>query len=182
MEKTTTTEPRKRGRPTCYTAELVAEICERLALGESLRSICRDDHVPTDACVRQWALEDRDGFYSRYAKARDLGLDAMADEIMDIADDGRNDWIEKQRKDGSSYIALDTEAVMRSRLRFDARRWYLSKLAPKRYGEKITQEITNPDGSLNQLSEDQIAERLLKIQRAAQARREASHDDGSDLV
>ncbi len=110
---------RKRGRPSIYTAELATAICERLAQGESLRSICRDEGMPTETTVRQWALDDREGFYSQYARARDMGLDAMADEVLAIADTDAG------------------EDVQRSRLRFDARRWYLSKLAPKRYGERL---------------------------------------------
>jgi len=110
---------RKRGRPSKYTPELATAICERLSRGESLRSICRDEGMPDEATVRQWALDDYQGFYSQYARARDLGLDAMADEVLAIADTDAG------------------EDVQRSRLRFDARRWYLSKLAPKRYGERL---------------------------------------------
>lgn len=110
---------RKRGRPSKYTPELATAICERLSRGESLRSICRDEGMPTETTVRQWALDDYQGFYPQYARARDLGLDAMADEVLSIADTDAG------------------EDVQRSRLRFDARRWYLSKLAPKRYGERL---------------------------------------------
>ncbi len=132
--------PRPPGRPSKFTPELANAICARLARGESLRSICRDEGMPTDETVRQWALDDLHGFSVQYARARDLGLDAMADEVFEIADDGRNDWIKRENKRGETYIALNDEAVARSRLRFDARRWYLSKLAPKKYGERVTHE------------------------------------------
>lgn len=82
--------------------------------------------MPTEATVRMWAADDREGFYSQYTRARDIGLDCVAEEVFEIADDGSDH--------------------QRDRLRFDARRWYLSKLAPKRYGDKITQEHTGADG------------------------------------
>lgn len=115
-----------RGRPSIYTSELADTICKALAEGKSLRSICRDEGMPTEATVRMWAADDREGFYSQYTRARDIGLDCVAEEVFEIADDGSDH--------------------QRDRLRFDARRWYLSKLAPKRYGDKITQEHTGADG------------------------------------
>ncbi len=60
----------------------------------------------------------------------------MAEEIVEIADDGRNDWMEVMSKDGESIgWRLNGEAVQRSRLRVDARKWLMSKLLPKKYGE-----------------------------------------------
>lgn len=115
-----------RGRPSIYTQQLADDICKALAEGKSLRSICRAEGMPTEATVRMWAADDREGFYSQYTRARDIGLDCVADEVFEIADGGKDH--------------------QRDRLRFDARRWYLSKLAPKRYGDKITQEHTGADG------------------------------------
>lgn len=103
-------------RPSKFSNALAGRICERLAEGESLRSICRDGAMPSASTVRLWVLKHGE-FSEQYARARDLGLDAMADEVLDIADNPGND-------------------VQAARLRFDARRWYLSKLAPKRYGDK----------------------------------------------
>jgi hypothetical protein len=61
----------------------------------------------------------------------------MADEIFDICDDGSNDWYEKQAKDGSTYMAFDNDHYQRSRLRVDTRKWFLSKVLPKIYGDKV---------------------------------------------
>ena len=115
-----------RGRPTLYTQEIADHICQKLAEGMSLRAICRSKGMPNEATVRQWAVDDREGFYSQYTRSRDIGLDCMADEVHEIAD-------------GDGDVARD-------RLRFDSRRWYLSKLAPKRYGDKLQQEVSGPDG------------------------------------
>lgn len=121
-----------RGRPSTYTPEIAAAICERLATGDSLRKICRDDGMPAEATVRQWAIENREGFYAQYVRARDLGLDAMADEILDISDDNSRDVAVDE--DGNEVINHDV--VNRARLRVDTRKWYLSKLAPKKYGDR----------------------------------------------
>lgn len=115
-----------RGRPSRYTTELAEQICKELAEGKSLRSICKAKGMPTEATVRLWAADDREGFYSQYTRARDIGLDCVADEVFEIADEG--------------------EDPQRDRLRFDARRWYLSKLAPKRYGDRVTTEHTGANG------------------------------------
>jgi hypothetical protein len=130
-------ETEKRGRPSQYTTEIALEICKLLSEGKSLRSICEDEKMPHESTVRTWARDDLHGFFTHYARARDIGLDSVADEVLEIADDGRNDWMEKKGRDGSTFVALNDEAIARSRIRFDARRWYLSKMAPKRYGDKI---------------------------------------------
>ena len=109
------------GRPSAYSDDIAALIIERLAAGESLRAICTEDEMPSEALVRKWVIQDEAGFGAQYARARDVGLDVLADQCMEIAD---------RQHEG-------TGAVARDRLRFDARRWYLSKLAPKRYGEKV---------------------------------------------
>lgn len=137
------TEP---GRPSIYTKELAEEICERLAAGESLRAICKDEGFPAESTVRGWVLDDKEGFSAQYARARDFYLDNMADEIIEISDDGSNDWMERELESGKIIDVLNHEHVTRSRLRVDTRKWYLSKLAPKRYGDKITQEHTGPEG------------------------------------
>lgn len=129
MTTTDNEAPRRpRGRPSVYTLEIAEEILSRLATGESLRSICRTPGMPTEAVVRGWVVDDRDGFAAPYARARDLGLDAMADEMLDISDEAVG---------STESGATDSGAVNRNRLRVDARKWYLSKLAPRRYGDKL---------------------------------------------
>ena len=118
----------ERGRPSIYTEELASRICERLAAGESLRSICRDDDMPDETTVRKWSLDQENPFYPQYRKARMVGYDRMSDDIIDIADD----------------IAGD---AARDRLRVDTRKWVLSKMLPKVYGDKTTTEVSGPDGA-----------------------------------
>lgn len=128
--------------PVTYTPKIAATICARLAAGESLRAICRSDGMPDESAVRQWVINNDHEFAPQYTRARDIGLDTMADEVFDIADDGTNDYAERVGKGGKKFMAFDAEHVARSRLRFDARRWYLSKLAPKKYGDHSSVDLT----------------------------------------
>lgn len=126
----------EKGRPSKYTKALAAQICERLAAGESLRAICRDESMPGETTVRRWALDDLHGFSAQYARAREIGYHGMAEDVIEIADDGRNDTYTDE--DGNQQSIADV--VARSRLRVDARKWLLSKVLPKVYGDKQTLE------------------------------------------
>jgi hypothetical protein len=109
------------GRPSAYTPELGAAICSALADGKSLREICASDNMPPEATARRWswnAAQSSSEFVAHYARSRDLGLDVIAEQMLDIAD----------------TIAEDANS---RRVRVDARKWYLSKLAPKRYGDRL---------------------------------------------
>src|ERR671921_110000 len=75
------------GRPSLYTDELAAEICERLASGESLNAICRDEHMPTRQAVHEWIADNRAGFGDKYARVREIQADHYADKIAEIADE-----------------------------------------------------------------------------------------------
>lgn len=124
------------GRPSIYTQELADNICEQLALGNSMRTVCAADDMPAMSTVFKWLREDTK-FSEQYARAKQESADYMAEELLEIADDGTNDYIEKERPDGSTYEALNSEHVQRSRLRVDTRKWLMSKMKPKKYGEKL---------------------------------------------
>lgn len=147
----------KRGRPSLYTDEVAKEICARLSSGQSLREVCRDESMPHEATVRTWVREDYNGFYTQYTQARELGYHAMADELLEIADDGQNDWMERNADDGSAWEA-NGEHLQRSRLRVDTRKWMLSKVLPKIYGDKV--------GIEHSISND-MAERLDAARKSA---------------
>jgi hypothetical protein len=125
-------------RDSDFTQEMADKICAMLADGVSLREVCRADDMPAESTVRHWALEDRNGFFAQYTKAREIGYMRMADELLEIADDGRNDWMQRRTEDGTTGDAvLNGEHVQRSRLRLDTRKWMLSKVLPKVYGDKL---------------------------------------------
>ncbi len=124
------------GRPSIYSQELADSICEQLALGNSMRTVCAADDMPAMSSVFKW-LRENEGFSEQYARAKQESADYMAEELLEIADDGTNDWMERERPDGSTFVALNNEHVQRSRLRVDTRKWLMSKMKPKKYGDKM---------------------------------------------
>lgn len=134
----------KRGRPSLYTPEIAESICRRLAAGETLRAICRDEDMPAESTVRAWALDDVEGFSAHYTRAREIGYFGMADELIEIADDVHLDTI---RGGEDEPDRANHEWITRSRLRVDTRKWLLSKALPKVYGDKLTAELTGKDGA-----------------------------------
>ena len=139
-------------RPTIYTQDIADEICRRLSEGESLREICKDAHLPTARAVHYWLLEpEHREFFQQYTRARELQAHMLADEIIKISDDATNDWMERRSEAekgagiNNGYV-LNGDHVQRSRLRVDSRKWYVSKVLPKIYGEKVTAEVSGPNG------------------------------------
>lgn len=122
------------GRPSDFSPEIANEICDRLAKGESLKAITgsdRDDWMPSETTVRRWLAGEEDWnaeFRRQYARAREAQADAYFEEIVDIADEPVSESVE----------------VQRNRLRMDARKWVASKLAPKKYGDKLA--LTDGEG------------------------------------
>lgn len=143
-----------------------------------MRAICRGKDMPREVTVRQWAAEDREGFYARYARARDIGLDVMADQAIEIADTPEIGAVETDKRDGQGNEYTEVrrgDMVEHRRLRFQARQWYLSKLAPKRYGDRLTHEHSGPEGGPIEIDERARAAKIEAILAAA-ARRKGSSD------
>lgn len=119
------------GRPSDYNQEIVDKICNLIAEGNSLRSICEREGMPDKATVCRW-LQKHAEFRDQYACAREVQAEILIDQIVDIADDSSNDTIEHE-KFGKM---LNKEWVERSKIRIDARKWTAVKLLPKKYGDK----------------------------------------------
>lgn len=111
------------GRPSIFSEELADEICERIADGESLRSICRDDEMPSKATVFRWLAEKQD-FQDQYTRAREAQADSLVDDMLDIAD-GKKALLEGKDAD-----------VQRDRLAVETRKWIAGKLKGK-YSDKV---------------------------------------------
>ena len=135
-----------KGRPSSYTKEIGAKICALIAEGESLRHIEAHEGMPPKSTIMNWCLQHSD-FLEQYTRAKEMQAEAFNEELIDIADDARNDWIEKEnQKTGSTFIALNEEAISRARLRIETRKWLMGKMKPKKYGDKVTQEMVgDPD-------------------------------------
>lgn len=135
------------GRPSSFTPEMADTICSRLADGESLRTICRDEQMPGTSTVFRWLREFAD-FREQYALAREAQADALFDESLDIADDGSNDWLPAHNAEDGEEAGwrVNGEHIQRSKLRIDTRKWMAGKLQPKKYGEKTQMQVTGADG------------------------------------
>lgn len=150
------------GRPSDYNAEIAKAVCLRLAEGESLRSVCRDEAMPAKGTVLRWIGIHKE-FRDQYAQAKIDGAEALAEEMFEIADDGSNDWMELTDKDDNPYgYKVNGEHIQRSKLRIDTRKWYLSKIMPKKYGDKIQNEHS---GSINlsNMTEDELERRIAEL-------------------
>jgi hypothetical protein len=78
-------------------------------------------------------MDDKDGCSNQYARAREIQAQGFVEDLIEIADDSSNDY--KELANGRRVV--DQEVVSRSRLRWDARRWHVSKVLPKFYGDKL---------------------------------------------
>lgn len=93
--------------------------------------------MPDKATVFRW-MAANDEFRDQYTYAREAQADEMADQIIEIADDGLNDTY----LDEEGNKRTDQDVIARSRLRVDARKWLASKMAPKKYGDKVQTELS----------------------------------------
>lgn len=118
------------------TDEIVEDIVARIAEGVTVAELCRKHGIARQTFYN-WIAEDEE-LAGRIAHARVLGFDAIAEEALEIAEDGTNDWIERQKEDGSIDEVLNHEHVQRSKLRIETRLKLLAKWDPKRYGDKVT--------------------------------------------
>lgn len=146
------------GRPSLYTVELGDQICERIASGESLRAICSEEEFPDKATVFRWLAKDQI-FRDQYARSKEIQAEYFAEELMEIADDGTNDFVERADKKGNVKVVVDQENIQRSKLRVDTRKWIASKLLAKKYGDKLD---LNMAGGLNitNLTDEELAAKL----------------------
>ena len=114
------------GRPSGYSDEIAAQICDRIANGESLRAITCEEGMPSKSMVFRWIVENPT-FRDHYTQARESQMESMVDELIDLSDPADKD---------------DMVAVQRNRLQVDTRKWVMSKLAPKKYGDNANVNIT----------------------------------------
>ena len=137
------TPPRPVGRPSKYNEEIAKEICDTIATSSiGLSILCKaNEGWPCEATIHVW-LNTITEFVEQYTRARELQADFLADEIIAIADDGRQDNEIRYGADGQPYVVEDKEWTGRSRLRIDARKWKASKLYPKKYGDKVDLQHT----------------------------------------
>jgi len=152
-------------RPTKYTIELADKICEEIATSSiGLNHICEKLEIAPSS-VYLW-LKDNKEFSEKYARAREKQADYLVEEILEIADDGTNDLMTVVKGD-ISYEMENKEVVNRSKLRVDARKWVASKLAPKKYGDKLelSGDSENPVSKIS-LTDEQVKDIATKLKDA----------------
>lgn len=127
-----------------YTEEekinIINTMCDQIAEGKSMRTAIKESGI-SFSTFYIWLREDKERS-KQYASACDVRAEVLFEEILDIADDTSSDKIYTQ--DGEK---TNTEAINRSRLKVDSRKWYLSKVKPKKFGDKI--DVTTDGETLN---------------------------------
>lgn len=153
--------PRPVGRQTIYTDAIADAICTQLSEGRSLNAICKQLGFPKESTVRLWAMDDVNGFAAKYARARELGYAMLAEELLEIADTPVIGV--KTVNKATGIETTEGDMIERSRLRVDTRKWMLSKMLPKIYGDKIeVDQKTEIIGTLDMtLSPDEAYLRML---------------------
>lgn len=150
MTKTTTEkeqQKRPRGAQTTFTQEKADEVVKLVSEGRPLAPVLREMKIGVTTWY-DW-VKARPSLAEAIARARLLGFDVIAEECLEIADDARNDWMERHGEEGEVSVVLNSEHVQRSKLRIETRLKLLAKWDPKRYGERVTTDHTTSDGSMS---------------------------------
>jgi hypothetical protein len=116
------------GRPSSYSDDIALAICTRLSEGEALKKICGDPDMPARTTVNAWR-RDHPGFGAMFARAREDCSDTLAEAAVAVA------------------MTATSETAQAVRVKFDALRWYASKLGPKIYGDR-TQLVGDGGGAV----------------------------------
>ncbi len=102
-----------------YSERVARDLCQHIAEGKSLRQIEKIDGMPGTSTIMRWLADPRrDGFRAKYALAKQVQMERLAEEALAISDDPEGD-------------------LARDKLRVDTRKWLITQLAPKRYGEAV---------------------------------------------
>lgn len=122
-------------RPTKYNDKLREEICTRLSSGESLRSICRDEHIPHIATVLLWVSENRDGFYEHYARAREAQAHYHVDEMLDMR-----------------HLVLSGDVgPQEAKVVADIIKWSAERMSRKSFGQKAPEQAEQQQDTIHRI-------------------------------
>ena len=138
--------------PTRYTRDLWDVLCDRIACGESLRSITRDPTMPDlksiwrilSGTVAQIPQDEYEHLTNRYSAARACQADTLREDIQEISDNLIS------IDEAGQEVTRDANAINASRVRIDARKWIAERQAPRKWGNKM--ELSGPDGGPLQVS------------------------------
>lgn len=126
-----------------WTDDLVERLCEEIASGRGITEVSQESWCPSEPSIYRKMAKD-EAFCAKINKARAAQQEYEADQCVKMADMATpEDW----------------QVV---KLRIWARQWRASKLAPKKYGEKL-ELAGNPDAPLTGMSETQLDERIAAL-------------------
>lgn len=136
------------GRPELYTEDIGAFVCKELMRGKTLTRIVRDYSVPSLCTIYTWLNPlhpgYKEGFAKSYRMAREVQAEVLADQMLDIADDGMNDTYERRNpKTGKMEKVVDYDHIKRSALRVDTRKWEAAHMLPTKYSDRV--QLTGKD-------------------------------------
>jgi len=153
--------PKKRGPKPVITASQWDQIFDLISTSDSgLEGICKKVGVIHSTVIRRIAADKE--ICTRYARAKAIQADYILETLLDIADDSRNDWIEREDKEGSVSLVENKEAMRRTQIRLQERHWILARLNPKKYGDKL--DLTS-DG--DKIEPTKIQVEVLPVKKAA---------------
>ncbi len=127
----------KVGRPSDYSKELSDMICSQLAQGISLRTICESEDMPSRQTVFSWMRLNKE-FLDQYARAKEESADAMNEELMQLGDLALSEAKAEDPK-------ISNAVVSAVKLKADNMKWMMSKMKPKKYGDKIDMTTNGKD-------------------------------------
>lgn len=179
------------GPPSTLTPEVRDEIIDRMLAGEALTHICADEGMPSRQIVYRFMHQETDEaeeFRRRYDRAFALRYRVIAEEILMIADDAEDDYVERTNEDGEPVILLSRDNIQRSALRVKARQWMLERLSPERFGRttKIVGDPDRPVGNAGftivQVNYGDLPPEAIKIKQLPGGfRRIGEEDDAEDI-
>mgnify|MGYP003329343505 CR=1 FL=1 len=159
-------------RKSSYDPAIAMKMCELLAEGTPLREICRMEGMPPWRNIYFWMARDPD-LAAHIARAREVGYDSIAEECLDIADNARNDWMERERynpvtKKMETERVIDQEHIQRSKLRIETRLKLLAKWSNK-YSDRTV--ITGDANGAPIKTEESGSGRLFELIKALEMRK-----------
>jgi hypothetical protein len=122
--------------------------------------------MPCASTISLWRAQHPE-FSAQYAIAQETRAELGFDDIQEVADNGINDWMSVNDPENAGY-RVNGEHIQRSRLRVDTMKWRLARMNAKRYGEKVSQEISGPDGGPIEI--DNARERNLALLQSVSSR------------
>jgi len=147
--------------------DIFDKICKEIESGKSLRQVLREnDNMPSTQTLYVWIDKDPEKS-KQYARSCETRADIIFDEMIEIADDGTNDYMTKPIGDGIEVQVLNSEHIQRSRLRIDTRKWILSKMNPKKYGDKTDITTNGKDikiGPYSDWTDEQISAEIKRLE------------------